>query len=171
MRRTALMALAGAAVVGLSLPALAAKPARQVETFDAGTWAALQAGLKQPAAVVFTTTDCVHCPVVIHQLAERLKPGRDKATLIAVVMDQAPGDNDAGLLADAHYTPARRLFAFDGQAPLIRHGIDPQWRGVTPYVVFLGPGQPPRRVTGPPSADDVAAWLNAATKPDTKPAR
>lgn len=162
-RRAAVLALACAPLLVPALPARAATTARRVEAFDTRTWAALQAGLKGPAAVVFTTTDCTHCPVVIRQLGGQLSQGR--ATLMAVVMDQAPGDDDAGLLADAHYAPAQRLLAFDGQAPLIRHGIDPRWRGVTPFVVLLAPGLPPRTVTGPPSAEDVAAWLKSSAKP------
>lgn len=174
VRRAALLAAASAALLAMAAPADAAKTAggtRRIEAFDSTTWAALRAGLKAPVAVVFTTTDCAHCPAVIQQLGQNLGKTARKSTLIAVVMDQAPGDDDAGLLANAHFAPAQRLFAFDGQAPLIRHGIDPRWRGVTPFVVFLAPGQPPRTVTGPPSTSDIAAWQQSTGKAAAKPAR
>ena len=64
----AALALLSAAV---QLPAGAAP--RQVEAFDASAWPALQAGLKQPAVVVFSTTDCAHCPAVLAQLPTILK--------------------------------------------------------------------------------------------------
>jgi len=144
----------------VQLPASAAP--RQVEAFDASAWPALQAGLKQPAMVVFSTTDCGHCPAVLAQLRQQI--GRRRAALIAVVMDFVPGQDDAMLKADPHYRHADRLFAFDGQAPALRHTVDPRWRGVTPYVVFLTPGSPPKAVTGPPSAAYVAAWLRAPTR-------
>ena len=85
--------------VAVQLPAGAAP--RQVEAFDAGAWPALQAGLKQPAVVVFSTTDCAHCPAVLAQLHQHI--GRRRAALIAVVMDSVPGQDDAALKADAHY--------------------------------------------------------------------
>ena len=153
----AALALLSAAV---QLPADAAP--RQVEAFDASAWPALQAGLKQPAVVVFSTTDCAHCPAVLAQLHQHI--GRRRAALIAVVMDLVPGQDDAALKADAHYRHADRLFAFDGQAPALRHAVDPRWRGVTPYVVFLTPGSPPKAVTGPPPAAHVEAWLRAPTR-------
>lgn len=160
-QRRKLLAAALAAPLPLLLtgPARAATPARRIEAFDAQTWAALQATLTQPAAVVFSTTDCTHCPAVIRQLALDLARRSPRATLVAVVMDQAPGDDDPALLANPHYRPAQRLFAFDGQGPLIRHAVDPGWRGMTPYTRLLTPGAAPRAITGPVSAADLDAWL------------
>ncbi|WP_280151187.1 hypothetical protein [Piscinibacter sp. XHJ-5] len=131
---------------------------RKVETFDAQAWQRLQADTRQPAAVVFTTTDCAHCPAVIEQLAAHIRRHRPTAELIAVVMDAAPGDADATLLSDSHYRPADRLFAFAGQAAALRFGVNPAWRGVTPYVGLLKPQGAPVWVTGRPSAADLAAW-------------
>ena len=152
-----------AALIALTalLPVASAAP-RRVEAFDAKTWTALQSGLKQPTVVVFSTTDCGHCPAVLAQLRQDI--GRHRAALIAVVMDLAPGQDDAGLKADAHYHPADRLLAFAGQAPALRHAVDPRWRGVTPYVVFLTPNSPAVAVTGPPSAAEVLAWLATAAR-------
>lgn len=138
------------------LPAHAAP--RTVEVFDRPAWGALQAGLTAPAIVVFTASYCAHCPAVMAQLAQDKRRLLPSAQLIAVVMDAVPGDDDAKLLRDPHHRPLDRLFAFQGQAPALRHAVDPSWRGVTPYVAFLHPGEPPRWVTGPPKAQDLAAW-------------
>lgn len=138
------------------LPAHAAP--RAVEVFDRPAWGALQAGLTAPAIVVFTATYCAHCPAVMAQLAQDKRRLQPSAQLIAVVMDAVPGDDDAKLLRDPHHRPLDRLFAFQGQAAALRHAVDPSWRGITPYVAFLHPGEPPRWVTGPPKAQDLAAW-------------
>lgn len=145
-------------LASLALAAQAAPP-RAVETFDSNTWPALLAEPKQPAAVVFTTTDCAHCPAVIQGLARTLQQRHLPARLTVVVMDQAPGENDTALLADAHYRLADRLLAFDGQAAALRYGVNPQWRGVTPYVALLAPKAQALAVTGPPSASDIDSWV------------
>lgn len=154
LRRSLVLALALVAAIGAH-----AAPARVVEPFGEDSWVNLQTQLKQPAAVVFTTTDCAHCPAVIQSLATTIRHQHLKAGLWVVVMDQAPGEDDAALLADNHYRAAHRLLAFDGQAARLRHGVDPGWRGMTPYVVLLAPGQTARAVVGPPAAADVAAWV------------
>ena len=136
---------------------------RAVEAFDKDSWAALQSGLKQPAVVVFSTTDCAHCPAVVDGLARDIRQRQLKAQLLTVVMDAAPGEDDAALLKHPHYARANQLFAFSGQAPALRHSVEPKWRGVTPYVVFLAPGQAPRAVTGPPSKEDVQNWARLSS--------
>ncbi|MEQ1807064.1 MAG: hypothetical protein ABL900_16930 [Burkholderiaceae bacterium] len=146
---------------GFAVAGAAAAP-RNVEAFDAATWPALQAALEQPAVVVFSTTDCVHCPAVIEQLVRDIRKRKLKATSIAVVMDVAPGESDSTLLRNAEYRKTDRLFAFVGQAPPLRYAIDPRWRGVTPYVVFLAPNVPAVRVTGPPSREDFDNWARTA---------
>lgn len=131
---------------------------KQVEAFDAPAWQALQSAGK-PAVLVFSTTDCAHCPAVFKQLGQQIRQRQLKAPLVAVVMDVAPGEDDAGLLASqAHHGPADRLMAFAGQAQALRHAVDPAWRGVTPYVVFLAPGAPPVKVLGQPKSEVVQAW-------------
>lgn len=141
----------------LSGAAAAGAAPKQVEAFSAQSWAALQAGLKAPAMVVFSSTDCVHCPGVLKDLTAQRQPL--KATLIAVVMDQAPGGDDAALLANPHYRLADRLLAFDGQGQVLRYAVNPQWRGMTPYVALLRPGMAAQFVMGPPSRSDLQAWL------------
>jgi hypothetical protein len=156
-RRAALaVAFALAFAVGSALAAPAT-----VERFDAAAWPSLQAALEQPAAVVFTTTDCAYCPAVIARLGRDIERGALRAQLVAVVMDQPPGADDAALLADAHYRPAARLFAFDGPVQALRHRVNPAWRGVTPYVVLLRPGRPALAFTGMPTDADVAGWQQA----------
>jgi hypothetical protein len=130
----------------------------KVEPFDAQAWPALQASTAKRTVVVFTTTDCVYCPGVLKQLSDEIRGRRLDATLVAVVMDVAPGDDDAALLSDPHHRGVDRLLAFSGQAAALRHGVNPAWRGVTPYIAFLAKGVRPRWVTGPPSAQAVEAW-------------
>jgi hypothetical protein len=139
---------------------------RGVEPFDSKSWKTLKAGVKQPTVVVFSATWCPNCPAVIEELVQDIRQRKLKASLMAVVIDVAPGENDPGLLRHAHYRMADRLFAFSGQAPAVRYTVDPNWRGATPYVVFLVPGAAERVVTGPPTEEDVDAWVRLfATKP------
>lgn len=155
LRRLALATLWATALSGAFSAAVAAPKA--VEAFDATTWPALQQA-RQPLAVVFTTTDCSHCPAVVEQLARSLRAQRGGARLVTVVMDVSPGEADAELLSTAHYRRADRLLAFDGSAAALRHQVNPAWRGVTPYVALLRPGQPVTFVMGPPSAQDLKDW-------------
>ena len=142
---------------GLAGAAVAAP--RSVEAFEAGTWDKLRADGARPGVVGFSTAGGVHCPAVTDQLARQIRQRKLPASLVAVVMDAAPGDNDAALLANPHQRQASRIFAFAGQAPALRLSVEPRRRGVTPCVVFLVPGRPSRAVTGPPSDDDVDAWV------------
>lgn len=161
----------------------AAAAPQAVGSFDGVTWRSLQASLDRPTAVVFSTTDCVHCPAAIEALAREIRrrkwmtgeraigtratgkraTGKRAAELVVVVMDRAPGDDDARLMRDAHYRAADRLFAFSGQGAALRYSVNPDWRGVTPFVAFLVPGAPPVWVAGLPSETDMANWVKAAS--------
>ena len=134
---------------------------RSVEPFGVGAWPALQASVKQPTVVVFTATWCASCPQVLESLVAELQQRKVKATIMAVVMDVAPGEKDSSLVRNAHYKRVDRLFAFDGQAPAIRDRVDPKWRGAAPYVVLLSPNAPPRVSTGMPGQTDISAWAAA----------
>lgn len=140
-------------------------PARGVEPFTAATWAALKSGVSAPTVVVFTSTDCAHCPAVLERLAAERRghraPAGARPQLVAVVMDVAPGVADAELLARPYLRACDRLLAFDGPATALRFAVNPAWRGVTPYLAVLRPGLPPRWVTGPPSPADLEAWTAA----------
>ncbi|CAD5373826.1 conserved exported hypothetical protein [Rubrivivax sp. A210] len=156
-----------ALIATLACTAALAAGGRSVEAFDRDTWRGLKSGLAKPAVVVFSATWCPNCPGVINDLAAQLRQRKLDATLMAVVTDVAPGEQDEALLHDKHYQNVSRLFAFDGQAPALRHGVDPSWRGVVPYVVFLSAtGAPPIVVTGTPDAKAVDAWAKGF-----KPAR
>jgi hypothetical protein len=98
-------------------------------------------------------------------LAQALRSQRHPHTLMAVVMDAAPGERDAELLRHPPYRVVDRLWALDGPADAARYAVNPDWRGVTPYVALMQPGQPTRWVTGPPSAAALSAWLQTAPKP------
>lgn len=151
-------------MAGLMTHRWATGAAPAVEAFEVGTWKQLLNQLKKPAIVVFSATWCPNCPAVLDELARDTRRQRLKAPLLAVVMDAAPGDADAALLRDAHYSKADRLFGFAGQAPALRYSVDPRWRGATPFVALLSPGRPPRLITGPPSEADLEAWLAAASR-------
>ena len=154
--------LAVALATGAALVCQAAPP--EVEAFDVQAWNALLASAGKRTAVVFTTTDCAYCPGVLRQLADEIRQRKLDATLVAVVMDVAPGQDDARLLDDPHHRDVDRLLAFSGQAAALRHAVNPAWRGVTPYLAFLAKGAAPKWVTGPPSPQAVNEWAAAAAR-------
>jgi hypothetical protein len=165
-RRAAARALVAmvAMVVVVTLLAGAAGAARAagpvapaVHAFDANSWAALQRQLPRPAIVVFTTTDCAHCPAVLEQIDHLRRARKPQPLLVTVVMDVSP--DEADLLAAPHYRLADRLMAFDGEPVRLRYGVDPRWIGVTPYVALLAVGaQAPRFVMGAPGKADWAVF-------------
>jgi thiol-disulfide isomerase/thioredoxin len=112
--------------------------------------------------VIFSATWCPNCPAVIEDLALDVREHGFKAQLLAVVIDVAPGEQDAGLMGHAPYRLMDRLLAFSGQAPALRHSVDPTWRGATPFVALLSPGRAPRLVTGAPGEEDLRAWMAPA---------
>ncbi|WP_374674379.1 hypothetical protein [Ideonella sp.] len=147
-----------AALVSVAAAAVCAAPPARVEALADGDWSRLHAAVAAPAVVVFTTTDCAHCPAAIARLGAAVRQRGAGARLWVVVMDVPPGQDDAALLADAHHAPADRLFAFAGEPARLRHQVNPAWRGVTPYVAWLAPAQAPRFVTGAPPEAEVRAW-------------
>jgi hypothetical protein len=150
-----------AAALLLACAGAQAAPAA-VEAFDAPAWKQLRSSPARPTVVVFTATYCAYCPAVLEQMAREIRQRRLDASLVAVVIDAAPGEADRALLADRHYRGADRLFAFSGSPQALRYAVNPQWPGgVTPYVAFLGPQSGPAWVAGAPAAKDVEAWLAA----------
>ena len=140
------------ALTSIQVPAAA----RKMENFDGRTWQRLQKELPRPAAVVFSTTDCGHCPAIIAALAERIKSHKPQIPLVVVVMDGAGQD---GLLQEPHYQPASRLFVFHGQTAALQYGINPSWRGITPYVALLPRAGEMKLILGKPSAPELEYWL------------
>lgn len=144
------------AVLGLMAGTVAAAP-RGTQVFDKTTWQKFKKDLPRPSVVVFTTTDCAFCPDVIESLAVDLKKGKSRATLAVVVMDGA--SQPESWLKDAHYRKADSLYVFEGQATALRYGIDPRWRGMTPYLAMFGRSGEPTFVVGTPSRAQIAELL------------
>ena len=149
IRAVALIALA------LAAPVQAAPGA--VRDFDRATWQQMKQTLPRPGVVVFTTTDCAYCPDVIEALAKDLKKGGSKAHLAVVVMDGA--EQPEAVKADRHYRKADALYVFDGQANALRYAVNPEWRGMTPYVVMFPRTGEPKFLVGRPAAQEVQALL------------
>jgi len=137
-------------------PSVSAAP-QPVLPFGTGTWAELGASPLRPLAVVFTTTDCTHCPAAIDGLAKAMRKAGSKTRLVVVVMDGA-GQDDA-LRKDRHYAKAGILYAFAGDPAALRYTVNPAWRGLTPYVALLPRGGSPQFHNGAPPPDAVAAFL------------
>ena len=132
--------------------ALAAPPGTR--PFDKTTWQTLKKELPRPSVVVFTTTDCVYCPEVIESLAVDLKKGKSKALLAVVVMDGLT--QPESWLKEPHYRKADRLYVFEGQDTALRFGIDPRWRGMTPYLAMFKSTGEPKFLVGRPSSLQIA---------------
>ncbi|MBK7685557.1 MAG: thioredoxin family protein [Rhodocyclaceae bacterium] len=88
---------------------------KRVEAFDGNVWREIQVTLKQPTVILFSATWCPNCPAVMENLAREIKQRKRPAQLLTVVMDVAPGEADAALIANPHYRLADHLFAFAGQ--------------------------------------------------------
>lgn len=135
--------------------------ASKIEPFEKHSWQRLQKELPRPAAIIFSTTDCAHCPAIIAALAEQIKNRKPQIPLVVVVMD---GDGQADLLQEPHYQAASRLFIFKGQTAALQYGINPNWRGITPYVALLPHLGETKLVLGKPSALEMDSWLDLSKK-------
>lgn len=133
--------------------------ARNILPFGASTWNELAAAPSRQLAVVFTTTDCTHCPKVIEQLAEAIRASRSAARLVVVVMDGA-GLEDT-LRHDRHYRHADVLYVFSGDGMALRYKVNPEWRGITPYVALVSVSGATRFHSGAPPADALRTFLQA----------
>ncbi|MCX7177613.1 MAG: hypothetical protein NTX56_02240 [Proteobacteria bacterium] len=140
----------------LSAPAAWSAP-RTIQPFVAETWQELSLSARRPMVVVFSTTDCAHCPAVIDSLAASIHASHSAARLVVVVMDGA--DQRQALRADPHYRKANVLYAFDGDATALRFRINPDWRGVTPYVALMPADGTTHFHTGAPPAEALQALL------------
>lgn len=127
-----------------------------LEDFTQHTWQQWLKELPRPAIVVFSTTYCPTCPQVFSDLAESVRKARTGVPLITVVMD-AEGQRDLPHLK--HYRYADRIFVFRGPEAALRFSVDPQWRGVTPYVALFAPQAAPQMSAGKPDAEALRALL------------
>lgn len=143
-----------AVVIWSAVAECAAALPKGVLPFSSSTWQAMKRELPRPAVVVFTTTDCAYCPDVIEDLSNEFKNATPKVAILVVVMDGAY--KPVSWLAEPHYRKADRLYAFQGQEAAIRFGIDPKWRGVTPFVAMLGKAGEPQLVVGRPTQKQIA---------------
>jgi len=149
--RRATLGLITGALLGARAKAHAAP---RLEDFTASTWEQWQRELPRPAVVVFSTTYCPTCPEVFTDLAQSVRKAGAGTPMIAVVMN-ADGLRELSHLT--HYRHADRIFVFRGQEAALRFSVNPQWRGVTPYVALFGRDGPPRLVAGLPTAEQLGA--------------
>ena len=157
-----LRSLVAVGMIVLGAAHVAAAPATPaVLPFDGGTWQALTRAPQRPLAVVFSSTDCSHCPKVIDDMAAAIRKSRNKAQpgaqLIVVVMDGAR--QEAALRTDPHTRNAQRLYVFTDDPQALRYTVNPDWRGLTPYVALIPLQGAPRFYTGAPPAAALAAFL------------
>ncbi len=143
--------LALACTVGMAAPA-------SVESFDKSSWPVMVRG-DVPTIVMFTSVSCTHCPGAIARIAAKRKAAASRTRLVVVSID---ADDDAALLADPHYAPADRLYAFRGSSPALQFSVNPDWRGMTPYVAYLGGNGDVKFVLGEPKDAVLSAWLKPA---------
>lgn len=139
-----------------SVATAVAAPA-SVLPFGMETWKELGLSPSRPMVVVFSTTDCGHCPAVIDRLAQEIRKSRSKVRLTVVVMDGA--GQEKALRSDRHYRHANTLYAFDGDGMALRFRVNPEWRGLTPYVALIPAAGETRFHTGLPPADALRAFL------------
>jgi len=147
------------ALVAVFFPSEGAFAARRVEAFGTETWSGIAQG-GAPKVIVFSTTDCVHCPKAISSLAESARRSPRQPELVVVVMDGA--GLAAELLANQNYLGATRLFVFAGDEAQLRYSVNPDWRGLTPYVVLISAGQAPQFFAGLPPAGASRSFFQKA---------
>lgn len=139
----------------LSAQTLAAPSA--VETFDKSAWSALLSEQRQPAIIVFSSVSCTHCPGAIERLAAHRATGRSATRLYVVLMDS---EDDAVALNSTHHRLADRLFAFRGRAQALQYAVNPDWRGMTPYMAYVDGKGGVRFVLGEPDDRTLRSWLS-----------
>ena len=127
-----------------------------VEPFDQSTWRSLTNKQEQPALVIFTSVTCIHCPAAIKRLAAKRSAIAPHIPLVVVSMD---ADSNAVLLQDPHYAPADRLFLFRGRSQALQFSVNPEWRGMTPYVSFIDSRGGVRFSLGEPRDALLSEWL------------
>lgn len=123
--------------------------APKVLVFDQSTWATWQQQKKRPHVLVFSRSDCAHCPAVLKQIALELKQRHLKAGLGVVLMD---GIEVAQAIADEpYYKVVNQFYAASVDETKLRYAINPTWPGITPYVAIMDKRGQLHFVMGPPS--------------------
>ena len=127
-----------------------------VEPFDQTTWRSLISKQQLPALVIFTSVTCIHCPAAIKRLATKRSAIASHIPLVVVSMD---AESNAALLQDPHYASADRLFLFRGRSQALQFSVNPEWRGMTPYVGFIDSRGGVRFSLGEPRDALLSEWL------------
>jgi hypothetical protein len=131
------------------------------EPFTAATWKSWTVPGLKPAAVVFTTTDCEHCPAVIAELRQRIESMPQPRPLLRVVVTDA-GNLTPVTSAARWYAMADERRVFEGNELAVRYAISPRWRGETPFVALLSPRSTPSLFVGHPAATEMDAWSSSS---------
>ena len=129
-----------------------------VETFDKSTWPILLSQHPQSAMIVFSSVSCTHCPGAIERLAARRAVSQSATRLYVVLMDS---EDDVAALSSSHHRLADRLFAFRGRVQPIQYAVNPDWRGMTPYIAYVDGKGGARFVLGEPDEKTLAIWLKS----------
>ncbi len=138
------------AIAIIAAPSLAR--ASEPKPFDLDSWKQL-VHTADRAAVVFTSTHCVHCPGLV---AELLKDRRQqKQTFKVLVVTTDGGASDLG---KAPYSEADGRYFFKGNTQALRYSVNPNWRGVTPYVALTNQGGAAQFYSGGPPRDSLERW-------------
>lgn len=145
-------------LLGMALPhtSTLAAPA-EVLPFDGNTWNSLLDSPGRPLVVVFSTTDCVHCPKVIKTMADAIQAAQSGTRLVVVVVDGLGLEKH--LRQDKTYRKADALYVFHGDELALRFSVNPEWRGLTPYIAFVQKSGAASFHTGLPAADSIRRFL------------
>lgn len=109
------------------------------------------------AIVVFTSTDCSHCPAVVEALHQQLQNGKQghRVPLHLVVMD---GADEPEALQHGHYSLADQLWVFQGNSAALQYSVNSKWRGITPYIALVSQQQA-EFILGKPDRARLQDWL------------
>ena len=134
---------------------------KTVEPFDEKIWSGLLTEAGKPAIIIFSSLQCTHCPGLIDKISARIQLTKS-ATRLYVVSIDGNDDTAAELIDDAHYMKAHRLFIFAGSGQKIQYAVNVDWRGMTPYVAYLGGKGKAEFILGEPKEAMLRRWLLGA---------
>ena len=138
------------AVAIIAAPSLAL--ASEPKPFDLDSWKQLLHTADR-AAVVFTSTHCVHCPGLVAGLLKDRRQQKQTFKVLVVTTDGGASD-----LGKAPYNEADGRYFFKGNTQALRYSVNPSWRGVTPYVALISSGVGTQCYSGSPSRDSLQRW-------------
>jgi hypothetical protein len=126
--------------------------AKEPVPFDRDTWPHLVNSAGK-AAVVFTSTHCVHCPGLVADLLGDRKQRQQGYKILVVMTDGGASD-----LGKPPYNEADGSYFFKGNVQALRYSVNQSWRGVTPYVALIGPAGGVQFYSGSPPRDSLRRW-------------